>query len=109
MSDPKDYPSMTDAEFKKAIMSDTIECPTCGGSEQARFQRGRYIKVIAPCPDCANGRQPTPEVLERMAAAIFELKTKDMPVDPFGTHESDEQYRRQALAAWIAEHTEEQT
>jgi hypothetical protein len=70
------------------------DCPTCGGSGVERFPRGDYTKSVT-CPDCANGRQPSPEVLERMAEAITEAS---------GWPETDEM----ALAAWLAEHREEQ-
>jgi hypothetical protein len=80
-------------------MSDTIACPTCGGSGD--FVEIRYShfgdppeREISRCPDCIRGRQPTPEVLERMAKVLAGW------VD-----ENDE--REAAKAAWLAEHREE--
>jgi len=99
------------------LMSDTIECPTCGGSGI----RGQYEHVDSgtgehlgnqpiPCPDCANGRQPSPEVLERMAKALRRAHTRPSFLDlPARSYLGKATSEKLALAAWLAEHAEEQT
>jgi hypothetical protein len=66
-------------------MDKTIECPTCGGLGFLC----RDGHVHDPCPDCIRGRQPSPEVLRRMAKAIATNWPHPM--------------KRVALAAWLAE------
>jgi len=79
-------------------MSETIVCTTCGGSGKQAMEDipVDYIE----CPDCIRGRQPSREVLERMAKALVEQDTDEKWLPYF---------RDKALAAWLAEHKEEQT
>lgn len=96
-------------------VTDTIECGTCGGSGVIRKEckcRGEFHTCAPPftdvkCPDCVNGRQPSRDVLERMARGIdvFEVFTAGdgmpgiRPRDP----------KEIALAAWLAEHRKDET
>jgi len=90
-------------------MSETIECPTCFGSGNVHRIGDRFLgwPISTPCPDCVNSRQPTPEVLERMAKAIYAEEGESDPepwdeINPADRH----WYLNLALAAWLAEHKE---
>jgi uncharacterized protein YbaR (Trm112 family) len=96
-------------------MIETIVCPTCGGSGFVAedFQPG--ATAFLKCPDC---RQPTLEVLGRMVEAFqgvdseIELITWDR--DKFHNIQGDWHYVTDEelipfmLAAWLAEHREDE-
>ena len=84
-------------------MTDTIECKSCGGSGKVDSScptPDGPCGYEVSCPDCIRGRQPTPEVRERMVDAMVERdEVADWKPPYFGMDEL-------ALAAWLAEHKE---
>ena len=86
-------------------MTETIDCPTCGGSGE--LDSGRPPNALPeftqkyPCPDCIRGRQPSRELLERMAKAI--LAPYRLDLSP-----RRELWMAKALSAWLAEHKEDE-
>ena len=74
-------------------------CTTCDGSGEIATGYNEEQTVFGRCLDCVDGLVVSPEAVERAAAALFTLIVEDMPVEPFGTYASDEQYRAQARVA----------
>jgi len=92
-------------------LADTIECPTCGGKgkKPSIVDGGITSRDLVKCPDCVNGRQPTPDGLERMAkAAAYRYhrisKAGRSYVWGMEPEYSRQRWRKVALAAWLAEH-----
>jgi hypothetical protein len=93
----------------------TVVCPTCGGSGI----RGHYEHVDSgtgehlgnqpiPCPDCASGRQPNPEVRDRMGAALYQENHYSPGLEWEGLDDIyKEVMREQALRVWLVEHRED--
>jgi len=82
-------------------MSETIECSTCEGSGIACAPGCFEESEHPPCPDCIRGRQPSRELLERMAKAI--LAPYRLDLSP-----RRELWMAKALSAWLAEHKEDE-
>jgi hypothetical protein len=79
-------------------MTDTIECPTCGGSGwEGGFDH--TSDANRRCPNCAYGWTATPEVLRRMKKAIHGEYS-------IGKPRSYADWDRFVLAVWLAEHNE---
>jgi hypothetical protein len=87
----------------------TIECPTCGGSGDSDRQLYRDgvpqfhtdgTELYEPCPNCVRGRTASPEVLERMAQALY-ATLGEVRARPLFSEQTI--YHLAALAAWLAE------
>ena len=114
--DNDDWRIISDAARK--WLSDTIVCPTCGGSGTKQTlsgivddMTGQNWPEVRSCPDCIRGRTASPEVRERMAKGLAVSEQLDVDSwwgkNPDDT-ELEDDYRRMALAAWLAEHQEDE-
>jgi hypothetical protein len=87
-------------------MSDTIECKTCGGSGTTgmKLDDPPYAEPrLARCPDCVNGRQPTPNLVDRMSNGLFPYEVR-VALRHNWTEDGIKLIERQvARAAWLAE------
>jgi len=84
-------------------MTRRIECPTCGGSGHLPVKPGggNTFSANYPCPDCIRGRTASPEVLARMKKAMHDEYA-------IGKPRSYADWDRFVLAAWLADHGEDE-
>lgn len=67
--------------IRDLVNRDWITCPTCNGSGTyiEEYEQGYEtpLRVTKPCPDCVDGLQPSPELIERFRKVGYLVIERD--------------------------------